>query len=475
MKTSASSVRLRWRPATTKRGQRVLRQRVTPATPSTTIAVSSSSETTPKPRVANHSACELTPRPPASRPRRCSRRRRSRGVQAASGLEPGRRVVEQERRGARDVRVDARLRRHADRPPRRLRRPSGARDRRDGAARLLRCASGAPSSTTSRGRRPRVRPSAQDRRAAPRDRRRCARASRPRVPAPATAMSPPSPTSTPPATAAAAVAARSHASALAVAPRSSSTPAGTRTVAASSSSSTVCQPGTVQNSARKASPVTRCDDAERRVVAGRAQRAAHRRIDEAAAAAGGVERDAQRLEQQRADRDAFPTCAVDARELAVGPEAAAGAVDRVELALDDGARGVLARPDRRSRSQRWCRARGRRASRASGDDDGRRLRLRGRRGGSGRRGRALCAGTRGGGDAIRCVVRTLAGGLHDARVMAGQRPRGEACEGGDECACRGERDRRRAPQTPERPVSVARAGLAHALSGAARDERQMRA
>src|SRR5665647_2071326 len=75
MKMSASSVRLRCRPATTKRGQRVRRQRVTPATPSTTIAVSSSRETTPAPRVANHSACELMPSPPATRPRRCSRRR----------------------------------------------------------------------------------------------------------------------------------------------------------------------------------------------------------------------------------------------------------------------------------------------------------------------------------------------------------------------------------------------------------------
>ena len=71
---------------------------------------------------------------------------------------------------------------------------------------------------------------------------------------PATAMSPPIPTRAPPATAAAAVAARSHARALAVAPRSSSTPAGTRTVAATSSSSTVCQPGTVQNSARNVVP-----------------------------------------------------------------------------------------------------------------------------------------------------------------------------------------------------------------------------
>jgi len=56
MKMSARSVRLRWSPATTKRGQRTLRQRVMPATPSTTITVSKSNETTPKPRVANQSA-----------------------------------------------------------------------------------------------------------------------------------------------------------------------------------------------------------------------------------------------------------------------------------------------------------------------------------------------------------------------------------------------------------------------------------
>ena len=38
--------------------------------------------------------------------------------------------------------------------------------------------------------------------------------------------------------------------------------------------------------------------------------------------------------------------------------------------------------------------------------------------------------------------------------MAGKGPRGEACEGGDERTCGGEQDGRRAPEAPNRTVSI---------------------
>ena len=85
------------------------------------------------------------------------------------------------------------------------------------------------------------------------------------------------------------------------------------------------------------------DDAKRRVVACAAQRPSHGQIDEAAAAARRVQRNSQCLEQQGAYRDAFATCAVDACELAVEPEAAAGAIDRVDLSFDNRAGIALRR------------------------------------------------------------------------------------------------------------------------------------
>ena len=86
-----------------------------------------------------------------------------------------------------------------------------------------------------------------------------------------------------------------------------------------------------------------------------------------------------------------------------GAEAAARAIDRVELALDCRARDRPRSARRPSRSPPSCRERGRRGSRAAGDDDGRRLGLHRRRCGRGRRCGALCRRRAAAGVAARCL------------------------------------------------------------------------
>ena len=76
------------------------------------------------------------------------------------------------------------------------------------------------------------------------------------------------------------------------------------------------------------------DPRERTVVSRRPERATDGRIDETTGALCRPKRDAQRGEKERADLHGLPTCPVDARELAVRPEAAAGEIDGVQLSLD---------------------------------------------------------------------------------------------------------------------------------------------
>ena len=162
----------------------------------------------------------------------------------------------------------------------------------------------------------------------------------------------------------AAAAARSAAHALAVAPRSSLTPAGMRTRGAraverrpsrqprDARAQRVSRRGALAASsavgaAASSSPVA--------VVAGQLERPPDRRVDVAVGQLGRAQRQLERLEQQRADaRRAARARAFSARQLGVRAEAAAGAVDRVELALD----GRAARCER-------ARARSRAARRSS--------------------------------------------------------------------------------------------------------------
>ena len=205
--------------------------------------MSSSSATTPVPRVRYQSALAVARRRAVTRRRlrRASRRRRSTAPSRATSragsrrsLEPARRVVaEDDRRGARDVRVDAR---RAPRPSPSARASAAGRPVRGStmwcSSPPPRRASGARRCSRSRGRRTRSRrpwPGASSGAA-------WSSAIRtgqpPAAAAPATATSPPSETSTPHAGRRRRPRPRrSAASALAVAPRSSSTPRGTRTVA----------------------------------------------------------------------------------------------------------------------------------------------------------------------------------------------------------------------------------------------------
>ena len=100
------------------------------------------------------------------------------------------------------------------------------------------------------------------------------------------------------------------------------------------------------------------DEPERPVVAREPERAADGRVDETVRGGRGVERRAQRLEQKRADAhgSARGQGLVRARELAVGSEPAARAVDARQLGLDRGARSVephgVGYDDERSGAQR---------------------------------------------------------------------------------------------------------------------------
>src|SRR5581483_3967812 len=86
-------------------------------------------------------------------------------------------------------------------------------------------------------------------------------------------------------------------------------------------------------------PGGREGDAERAVVAGEAERAADGRVDETAGGGRRAERGAEGAEEHAADRRLAPGGRVQPRELGVGAEPAAGAVDLAEQALDGGAGG----------------------------------------------------------------------------------------------------------------------------------------
>ena len=82
-------------------------------------------------------------------------------------------------------------------------------------------------------------------------------------------------------------------------------------------------------------PAARDDDREVGIPAEGAEGAADGRIDVAVRAGRGVERDGERLEQQRAGRERRAGRAVEPRELGVVAEAAAGLVDPAQLVLHD--------------------------------------------------------------------------------------------------------------------------------------------
>ena len=145
-------------------------------------------------------------------------------------------------------------------------------------------------------------------------------------------------TRTEPVTAAAALAAWSHASAFAVAPRSSSTPA-VRAQSLPVHRDHVGHPGHCDEASTESRAVQGSHDAERRVVPGCTERPADcgiDQIDHLHARPSSATR--------RASSSTGPTAtpcaarAVDARKFAVRSEATASAVDRVELALNRGAR-----------------------------------------------------------------------------------------------------------------------------------------
>ena len=76
------------------------------------------------------------------------------------------------------------------------------------------------------------------------------------------------------------------------------------------------------------------DDREGPVVPREPQRPTDRRIDEPGARTRRGQGGSDRFEQQRADLRLLPRRRVEAHELRIGPEAAAGGVDRTELTLD---------------------------------------------------------------------------------------------------------------------------------------------
>ena len=308
--------------------------------------------TTPVPRVRYQSVraepaaatTPVTPRPRASRRRRRRRRRARRAAPAAAA----RRATRAPRRRGRQPRCWRRSRRRSS--PRRRRRFATAcrrdgpsADRRCGGARRRRSASAARSCPSWRDRRRKARQPVREHRALLAWSSAMRTDQPPGGASPATATSPPSETSTPqPAASCAARAPRSAASAFAVAPRSSSTPGGTRTRRALLVELDALR-GERLEARLEAVGVAMRDEPEVAVVAGEPQRAAERRRDDAVRRVRRAQRDAQRLEQKRADANGAAGGRVHARELAVVAEAAARGVDRSELVLDGRACGVESR------------------------------------------------------------------------------------------------------------------------------------
>ncbi len=180
---------------------------------------------------------------------------------------------------------------------------------------------------------------------------------------PATAMSPPSDTSTPRRgeRRAAAAAARSAASAFAVAPRSSSTPAGRAHGAARPRRARLRHPAAGANDGRRGARRGVARRMNGPVVAGKAQRAADRRIDEPAGDLGRARaRRAARRAGARSTRPRCPPQRLSGDELGVVAKAAAGEIDRLELAHEQRARGLeralIGDDEHRGRAERRERA-----------------------------------------------------------------------------------------------------------------------
>ena len=134
-------------------------------------------------------------------------------------------------------------------------------------------------------------------------------------------------------------AARSAANAFAVEPRSSRTPRGIRARPVARVELHVLVPGHRPERPGRAGGRDR-HLVEVGVVAEGGDGIADGRVDGAAGALGGVERDLERLEEQRADLDGAAGVGVEALQLGVVAEPAAGQVDGVELVGEEALRLV---------------------------------------------------------------------------------------------------------------------------------------
>ena len=117
---------------------------------------------------------------------------------------------------------------------------------------------------------------------------------------------------------------------------------GTRIAERSRSSSIACHPGVTTRRDRRPRYVLGLGLVGRplqqrpvAIVAGEDQRVADRRVDVSVRQCGGVQRDLHRVDQQWADADEPPRAGVYALQVGVRAKAAAGAVDRAQLPLDD--------------------------------------------------------------------------------------------------------------------------------------------
>ena len=111
--------------------------------------------------------------------------------------------------------------------------------------------------------------------------------------------------------------------------------AGIRTTPRASSTDTALQPATRRGD-EPGRPVA--DGREVAVVAGEDERLPDRGIDDPVGQRGGAQRDRERLEQPRPDADRTAGTGVEAGELGIGAEPAAGEVDGGQLRLDRAAR-----------------------------------------------------------------------------------------------------------------------------------------
>ena len=466
------------------------RQRVELRMPSTSPPVSRSSATTPVPRVRYQrrsgrvAASESRGAPPASR--RCSTtspeaRARAAPASSAPSSQAGASSPSTTRRGARDVRVHAGAVGDADRPPRRHGRAAGARV--DDVVELDRA--GAPAAHGRAGGREAA---GADATVGPGSSSAAAWSSATRIGQPPSGARPgdgdvaaeadehaaarrPRP---------AARALRSAASALAVAPRSSSTPGGERDVRGARSSSICRQPGTGAKRARNERPVAERDGREacgRSRRAGACGRPSGRRGRRSTAAAR--ERHLERLEQARADR-APPRArgGVQADELGVVAEAAAGAVDLGELPLERCVRSRKRRPATMTQSSAVVPSAGNETDASSaittppetatGGAAGHGWRAGARRCGRRRR-RGRSDGTSGGGRCAGVVRRPALSWQRAAGPCARDRVRREAGEGAGERRGADDREARRAPQA--RQAVVARRARAARMEARCMDQR----